>query len=144
MQRRSVRALATRTIDWLYRAYFRRRWARTLGDRLHLAHFFAQSPRYELPPPATRRALLDALGDPPHPHVIATAPVLAAVWRQKDKGRQQLHLVNYAAEPQTVTVVFARPTQGKRLSFGTPPTSFESEGAKLKLTVDLYSVLTYT
>ena len=143
MQRRSLRALATRAIDWLYRAYFRRRWARALGDRLNLAHFFAQSPRYELPSPTTRRALLDALGDPPHPHVIAPAPVLAAAWRQGDTGRQQLHLVNYAAEPQTVTVVFARPTKGKRIAFGAPPTSFESEGAKLKLTVDLYSVLTY-
>ena len=136
---RWAHALASTVVGGLYRAYFRRRWARRLGDRLGLVHFFLQSPYFRLPPEPARRALLAALGDRPYPRVAAQCPVLVEVWR---KGPEwQVHLVNYGDGPQSVRVEFGQPVVGRTLSPDVPTATWS--GADCALTVDVYAVLLY-
>jgi hypothetical protein len=132
-----ARHMVARVVGGLYRAYFRHRWARDLGDRLGLAHFFLQSPYFQLPPEGAQRAVLDALGERPTPHVISEAPVLVEVWRRGEE--RQIHLVNYAPEPQRVRVTFGEPMVGEVLSPDGP--GIEFEGASLELTLDVYAVV---
>jgi hypothetical protein len=132
-----ARRVVAGVVGGLYRAYFRHRWARDLGDRLGLAHFFLQSPYFRLPPEAARRAVLDALGEPPGPTVAADAPVLVEVWR---RGRErQVHLVNYAPQPQRVAVRFGEPVAGEVISPDGP--GIEFEGASVELTLDVYAMV---
>jgi hypothetical protein len=123
-------------VGGLYRAYFRHRWARDLGDRLGLAHFFLQSPYFRLPPAAQQRAVLDALGELPAPAVTSQAPVLVEVWRQGE--RQQIHLVNYAPQPQQVRVMLGERAAGEVISPDGP--GFDFESASVELTLDVYAV----
>ncbi|MBN1178412.1 MAG: hypothetical protein JXD18_04320 [Anaerolineae bacterium] len=133
----AARAAVSAGVGWLFQSYFRYRWARWLGDRLKLAHFFAQSPYFRLPPPAARQALLDALGERPYPRVAAGSPVLAELWRRD--GELQVHLVNYAPEPQRVVVAFAEPVEGDVRSPDGRTWSFT--GARLELDLDVYAVV---
>jgi len=143
----TIRGLASRGIGWSFQAYFRWRPVRRLVDGLGLVHFFWQTPFFRLPPVAAREALLQAMGDRPCPNVRAAAPVLAEVWRQG--GGWQLHLVNYATEPQAVRVEFGRAVQGQVLSpdgparQGEPGSGSEFQGADLDLVLDVYTVLAY-
>jgi hypothetical protein len=124
----------------IFRAYFRWRWARRLGDRLGLASAYTQSPFFRLPPAAARSALLAALGEPPLPRVLAHTPVLAEAWTQKhppterDAPARQLHLVNYTGYPQAVTVCFEGAVQGQAVSPDAP--AFEFHGDRLELNLD--------
>jgi hypothetical protein len=122
---------------WLFRAYFRYRWARSLGDSLELAHFFAESPTFRLPPDAARQTVLGALGERPYPRVESVAPVLAELWRRG--GEMQLHLVNYATGPQQVAVAFAEQVAGEVISPDGPSQSFD--GTQMSLDLDVYSVI---
>ena len=79
------------------------------------------------------------------PRVRAGIPVLVELWRKGDQW--QLHLVNYAPEPQGVTVHFGRQVTGRLLSpdeiaGSCSGTGFAGEG--FSLTLDLYAVLEYT
>jgi hypothetical protein len=124
----------------IYRAYFRFRWARRMLDRLGLVHFFLQSPYFILPPERMQQALLTVVGENAGPHVQAEEPVLVEHWRQ---GRQeQLHLVNYADQPQRVTVTFGRTVSGQALSPDGPQAAFE--GVQLELRLDVYTLLLYS
>ncbi len=134
-----ARGAATGLADRLYRAYFQYRWARRLGDRLGMVHFFVQSPYFHLPGEAARAALLDALGPRPYPRVISDAPMLIELWRRA--GRLQLHLVNYAPETQDIKVEFAQPVTGEALSPGSGSVQFI--GVELERRVDVYAVLEY-
>jgi len=124
----------------IYRAYFRFRWARRLLDRLGLVHFFLQSPYFILPPERMQQTLLAAVGEVAAPRLQTEGPVLVEHWRQ---GRQeQLHLVNYADQPQRVTVTFERTVRGQALSPDGPQAAFE--GTQLELKLDVYTLLLYS
>lgn len=131
-----LHAPVTGAVAELFRAYFTSRLARRLIDGLGLAHFFMGSPLYRLPPAARRRALLAALGEV-RPRVLAGAPVLLEVW--EGAGRRQLHLVNYALEPQQVSVQFERPARGRVLAPGAQPFAFE--GSALTIRLESYAVV---
>jgi hypothetical protein len=137
--RKLVRAVLTRIVTRLYRAYFERRWARRLGDHTGMVQAFLQSPHFNLPPRSARQAVLDALGEQPYPHVTSKNPVLLEHWKQREQ--QQLHLVNYAATPQSVTVHFQHPVKGQILSPEHTPYAFE--GPQINVDVEVYSVLLY-
>ena len=133
--------LASKLVGELYRSYFRYRWARRLGDSLGLVHRFLQSPYFHLPGPERSNTLLDKLstvsGELPYPRVRAEQPVLLEVW---GKGCiQQLHLVNYAAEAQVVTVEFGAPVKGRAIS----PTSaaLDFSGETFQISIDVYLIL---
>jgi hypothetical protein len=137
---RGLRSAVSRLVGWLFQSYFRWRWWRQLVDRLGLQHFFWQTPFFRLPPVPAREALLEALGERPYPRVMAGAPVLAEVWR-KGKG-WQLHLVNYGAGPQPVTVEFGQPVRGTILS-PDGPAGVVLEGQSVEIGLDVYAVLDY-
>jgi hypothetical protein len=135
----AARSLVSTPLVELYRAYFRYRWARRLGDGLGLVHLFLQSPYFRLPAAPARQALLDALGRPPAPRVTAPAPVLVELWHRGEQ--RQLHLVNYAAAPQRVVVDLERPFAGEVLSPDRPATPFG--GARVEMELDVYAVLSF-
>jgi hypothetical protein len=139
---RAARGATWAVVDWLYRAYFKWRWARQLGDRLDLVRYFVGSPHFRLPPSEARDALLTALGAPPVPRVTASTPVLAELWAQD--GRQQVHLVNYDAAPQEVTIDVGEPVRGELLSPDGDGGALPCEGPRITLPLDVYSVLVYT
>jgi hypothetical protein len=140
---RSIRSAASRVVNWLFQSYFRWGWSRQLVDRSGLVHFFWQTPFFRLPPPAAREALLAALGHKPYPRVMAGAPVLAELWQRGEEW--QLHLVNYAPEPQPVTVEFGHLVQGAALSpdGGEERTASKFRGTSWESELDLYTVLQY-
>jgi hypothetical protein len=143
---RSLRSVVSRVVGWLFQSYFRWRWSRQLVDRLGLVHFFWQTPFFRLPPAQAREALLAALGERPYPRVRADAPLLVELWRRGEEW--QLHLVNYAAVPQQVTVEFNHPVRGLIVSpdesgEGAGRAGGEFQGTSLEVAVDVYTVLEY-
>jgi hypothetical protein len=141
---RRVRSAISSAVNWLFQSYFRWRWSRQLVDRLGLVHFFWQTPFFRLPPLPAREALLAALGERPFPRVMAGAPVLAELWQQGEEWL--LHLVNYAAEPQPVTVEFGRLVHGRGLSPDSQEggaASSQFRGTSYEIRLDVYTVLQY-
>lgn len=143
---RKIRSLVSELVGWLFQSYFRWRWSRQLVDRLGLVHFFWQTPFFRLPPAPARETLLQAMGKRPYPRVMAGAPVLAEVWRKAKTW--QLHLVNYDAGPQPVTVEFEETVRSRILtpdgpSDRTDASAGEFEGDRLELELDVYAVIEY-
>lgn len=141
---KAAHGLASGVVGWLFQAYFRHRWARQLADTLGLVHFFWQTPFFRLPPAPAREALLAAVDEWPHPRVTAADPVLVELWQQDDM--HQLHLVNYAAAPQSIQVNLGHAVQGRILSPDRPPQDEDGVGfhaASLELDLDVYTVLEY-
>jgi hypothetical protein len=141
---KTARSVTAKAVGWLFQGYFKWRWARSLADNLGLVHFFWQTPYFRLPQTRDREALLSAMGERPFPRVAAKAPVLVELWRKDETW--QLHLVNYAAEPQVAAINFGQPVQGRILSpdesaKDDPTTEFHA--GEVKLTLDVYSVLEY-
>ncbi|MCS7040197.1 MAG: hypothetical protein RMN24_13160, partial [Anaerolineae bacterium] len=137
---RWARRLAGGVLEALYRAYFERRWARRLIDRIGLVHFFLQAPYFRLPPLQARTHLLQALGSVPGPRVRAEAPVLVELWRQRQSGEMALHLVNYAPTPQTVAVTLPRAGSVRLLSPDSPESGVIQTDS-LAFLLDIYTVL---
>jgi hypothetical protein len=134
-----LRMLANGLVKGLHRAYFHRSWARKLGDRFGLALRYNSSPFFHIPPLGERQVLMEAIGERPFPSVKAEIPVLIEHWRA---GKEhQLHLVNYAANPQVVNVDLPNDVHGKVLSPDHSPKIFE--GNRLDLQIDVYSVMIY-
>ncbi len=94
--------LVAGAVDFLLRAYHGSKAARLVMDRLKMAKLVTGTPLFTLPEQPVQAALLDALPDGIIPRVEAEYPVLIEVWEKA--GEQQVHLVNYAAHPQTVRV----------------------------------------
>ncbi len=136
----TARAWVSDIVSWLYRAYFEQRWARRLGDKLGLVHFFLQTPYFRLPSKVARRTLLNALGERPYPRVTADAPMLVELWQQGEQW--QLHLVNYANSEQRVTVEFSGAVYGQIISPDSQAKKFS--GARIEIPLDVYDVLQYT
>lgn len=137
---RRLRSVFSRVVGWLFQSYFRWHWWRQLVDRLGLQHLFWQTPFFRLPPVPAREALLEAVGERPYPRVRSGDPVLVEVWR-KGEG-WQLHLVNYAASPQPVTIEFGQPVRGTILSPDGPAEAV-FEGLSVEIELDVYTVLDY-
>lgn len=137
-----LRRLVSSLLTWAYRAYFEKRWGRWLGDRLGLVHLFLQSPYYRLPAPAAQAsleaALRQQLGAFPAPQVSAAQPVLIETWQ---RGAQtQIHLVNYAAQPQPVKLSLPQPApRVQLLTPDSPPRQLT--GATLEFDLAVYAVL---
>jgi hypothetical protein len=141
---KAARRPVSKGVSWLFQSYFRSRGVRRLVDSLGLVHFFWQAPFFRLPPAAARESALAALGEPPFPRVTSAAPVLVEPWLKGD--RWQLHLVNYAAQAQSVKVEFGQPVSGRLL---TPDKDGQTEsestfgGSVFECTLDVYAVLEY-
>lgn len=133
-----LRRLATRMLSETVRGYFASRTVRRLLDGAGAMRLFTGSPYFRLPDSATRKALLEALPLDLRVRVQSESPVLVEVWEHD--GAIQVHLVNYDAQAQVVTVHFDRPVRAEVWS---PERLLPAtiEGQELRLEVDVYSIL---
>jgi hypothetical protein len=151
----------------LFRAYFSSRLFRRLLDRANVTQRVIQgggegNPLFAVPPVKEREALLRAVGDLVTPRVAAKEPVLVTWWRREGTGgvlrraqdglprdvpeglaggaQELLHLVNYAGEPQDVTVELPWSVRARSLS---PDCQGQAmlEGRSLDLRLGVYTVL---
>jgi len=138
----ALRSTVGRAAMALYRAYFDHRAFRRLLDSTNATQRLLQggaeyNPLFQVPPADERAALLDALGDLRVPRVRAEKPVLIEWWRQGEID--QLHLVNYADEPQGVTVDLPWSVHAQVLSPDTERTPI-LEGRSFRATLDVYTL----
>jgi hypothetical protein len=127
---------------FLLNAYHSSKWGRRIMDGLNMAKLVTQTTLFNLPDSKMAQTLLDRLPADLSPRIMEPgAPVLIEIW-QTEKG-QQVHLMNYASEPQNVTLQFGAPVSARTLS---PDTSEEEtlKGEILNLKVDIYTILIIT
>jgi hypothetical protein len=133
-----LRAIVTAGARAALRAYSDVKLARWAMDAAGLQKLVTQTPLYHIPPPGACAALLAAL--PPHlyPRLNAPQPSLVEVWH--DREGIQVHLVNYATNPQTVEVDLGSPVTGRILS---PDAEYTDpvEGTCLQVPLDVYTIL---
>jgi len=101
-----LRRIATRVVGEVVRGYFSSRLMRWVMDRAGVMKLFTGNPFFHLPDPLMRSALMAEIETDRMPVVKADSPVLVEIW-EKD-GTTQIHLLNYAPEPQTITVCFEK------------------------------------
>ena len=103
-----------------------------------MASLVIQTNMFTLPAGPVMETLLKALPGDLTPTVSAADPVLIETWQ---KGREtQVHLMNYANQPQKVTVHFSESVNARVIS----PDSdeiIELEGKNISLYLDIYSIL---
>ncbi len=132
-----LRRVISRGAEELIRLYHGSRPARRIMDGFGMAKMVTQTPLYRLPPELARQSLLRALPDPIYPRLESRDPVLIEVWERG--GKRQIHLVNYAEQPQTVTVRFGAEVSGKVIS---PDGEEEAvQGREVEMALDIYKVL---
>lgn len=120
------------------RSYFASPTARQVMDRMGIMRLFTGSPFFYLPGDAARAALLSALSLDGQVRIESEAPVLVEIWEHK--GLNQIHLVNYTNQPQTVQLHFPGQVSAKLLS---PDLIFDghAEGQDIQLNLDVYTIL---
>lgn len=123
---------------WLLRAYHGSKLARRFMDGLNMAKLMTQTTLFNLPEQGACDALLAALPEAITPRVVADQPVLIDLWEQG--GTRQVHLANYADEPQLVTIEFAAPVKAQVLSPDSEA-ALTLKGQTLELDLDIYSIL---
>lgn len=123
---------------FLLHSYHGSKFARRLMDRLNLAKLVTQTPLFNLPDKERIRALLAALPEEIYPRVQADQPVLIEIWEKE--GKRQVHLLNYAEEPQKIILHFKEPVSAQVLSPDTKDI-LALQGRQLRLLLDIYSVL---
>jgi len=122
----------------LVRAYHSSKFARHLMDRFNMASLVIQTNMFNLPESPVMQTLLTSLPKDLTLTVTAPEPVLIETWQ---KGRKtQVHLMNYANQPQKVTVHFGETINARVISPDNEET-FELEGENLILYLDIYSIL---
>jgi hypothetical protein len=122
----------------LVRAYHSSKFARHLMDRLNMASLVIQTNMFTLPEGPVMETLLKSLPADLTPTVSAADPVLIETWQ---KGRKtQVHLMNYANQPQKVTVHFTKSVKVQGISPDNDEI-IELEGKDISLYLDIYSIL---
>jgi hypothetical protein len=122
----------------LMRAYISQKFARRVMDKLNMVKLVNQTPLFYLPDHPTYTTLLAALPGEIRPRVEAEKPVLIEVWDQA--GATQMHLVNYAPEPQTVRVHLPSLAKVRVISPENNQTLI-LEGASISVELDVYTIL---
>jgi hypothetical protein len=140
-QRAILRSAVTALTHLGLKAYGSLKPARLAMDSLGLPKLITQTPLYYVPAAEARRALVDALPPNLYPRLESESPALIEVWRDGDT--LQVHLANYAREPQTVRVRLGAPLSGRAV---TPDGEDESrcEGAEIAVALDIYTILLLT
>jgi hypothetical protein len=128
----------------LYRAYFERRLFRDLLDRHDITRRLLQggpgyNPLFCVPSEQEKAQLLAVVGDVRSPRVSAEKPVAVEWWRQGETD--QLHLINYADEPQRVSVQLPVSAPVRVLSPDVDEVVTLEGG--LEFWLDVYAVLLY-
>ncbi len=136
-----VNRLVSAGAHWLLNQYFSSRVARRWMDRLGMARLVTQTPYFVLPASQAREALLAALPEGEiFPRVKARQPVLVEVLR-RPQGIQ-VHLMNYADQPQSVQVIFSSAVDGVMVSPQADLQGWRFSGKEIEFFMDIYTVLT--
>jgi len=133
----ALRRIVTGGTQALLNAYHESRLARKVMDRLGLPRLITQSPLFYLPSATAQKSLLTALPIV-YPRVLAHSPVLIEVWQ--GESDRQIHLVNYAATPQSIQVQLGAEYSGSVIS----PDDEQGgafAGNQVALTLDVYKVI---
>jgi len=135
-----LRRAASAFLEALLRGYFASPAVRRLLDGLGVMRLFTSSPFFNLPGQAARASLLAALPREQTVRVESEAPVLVEIW--ESGGQTQLHLVNYASQPQSLRLSFTAPVRARLLS---PDTIFDAhaEGQDIQLELDVYTIVVF-
>jgi hypothetical protein len=135
-----IRLVVSNGLAWFYRAYFQYRWARRLMDGLGLPQWFLGSPHFKIPEEDSQRAILNTLDGVNDIRVKGErAPVLIEHWQQHDQ--KQIHLVNYAATAQTLTLYFPYLAEGSIIPFQGQTRAIS--GKTINFELDIYAFITY-
>jgi hypothetical protein len=138
---RLLRSIAASIYGAAATLYTRSRIAQRLMNWMGLPSVITQSSLYRAPSDAARMALASALPDDVYPRLRTRQPALIEVWRKQDQ--LQVHLVNYAAQPQEIRVQFPSPVAAQAIS----PDEGDGasyEGAAVDVPVDVYQILLVT
>ena len=133
-----LRSAANALVHFGLKAYGGLKPVRWAMDSLGMAKLVTQTPLYYLPQVEAREALLNALPPNLYPRLESELPTLIEVWRDGDT--LQVHLTNYAHEPQTVRVLLETPLSFRCIS----PDGEEEvrcEGAEIAVSLDIYNIL---
>ena len=132
-----LRAFVSRLLHGLKDAYFGSKLVRVVFDGLGMPKLITQSSVFYLPDQESQNALLAEIPEDIYPRVKAADPVLVEIWKRGDQ--RQIHLVNYAADVQQVTIFFGEDAQGRRISPDDDGQDFS--GSKITIDLNIYQVL---
>jgi len=132
------RGLVTPLVRLTLQAYSDLKLARWTMDRLGLQKIVTQTPLYRVPAESQHQALLSALPTDLYPRLQAPQPALIEVWQTPET--LQVHLVNYAGQPQTVQVRFPAPVTARAVSPDGPDETGYA-GECLEVSLDVYKIL---
>ncbi|MBU0493415.1 MAG: hypothetical protein KKA73_12470 [Chloroflexi bacterium] len=133
-----ARSIVTPLVRLALKTYSEVKLARWAMDAVGLQKVVTQSPLYRIPAERMRRALVDALPPDVTPRVVSPAPALIEVWQAP--AARQVHLVNYADQPQIVQVRFPAPVVARAVSPDSPDDTVY-QGELLEIPLDVYKVL---
>ena len=122
----------------LLRAYHSSKFARSVLDGFNMVKIVTQTALFDLPKSPDQSVLLKALPQGIFPNVAVPEPVLIETWKRA--GRTQVHLVNYASQPQSVAVRFGEPVRADVITPGTDEI-LTLEGETLHFDLDIYAVI---
>ena len=132
-----LRRMMAAVLEPLWHGYFSSKLIRRFIDNLKLFRLFTGTKLFNIPPIELQNRLLERVLSN-LPRISSDQPVLVEMWR---KGESlQLHLVNYADNPQLVQVSFDHPVKGEIIS----PDSDQLvnvSGADIMLELNVYSIL---
>ncbi|MEE4195273.1 MAG: hypothetical protein V2J07_08760 [Anaerolineae bacterium] len=134
---KTLRKLLYSIVEPLWRSYFASKGMRRLIDHLRLFKLFTGTALFDLPPASLQTILLSTVISD-LPRVSSSQPVLMEVWQKENVT--QVHLVNYAENPQQVSVEFAEPVEVEVFS---PDIDRVETMRRKKITIQLnvYSIL---
>lgn len=131
---------ATRLIELGMSMYTSNKIFRSILDKMNVMRSFTGSPFFLLPPPKQQKAFMEKLPDSIYPRVTSKFPVLIETCEVNQQN--QIHLVNYADEPQEIHLQTGQPVSGRLISPDTPDFEIHKK-EDIKFRLDIYSILIY-
>lgn len=123
-----------------WRAYHNSKFVRWLAERLEFRARTIQSPLFFVPPEKYQQELLTLVKRKPMPRVESEFPVLLAGWVEPD-GTQQWHVMNYADQPQKITLELTDLVKAKLYAVGEDNEPSEVVGSSLMMTIDIAKIV---
>jgi len=118
--------------------YMGNKTARRMMDALGMAKMITQTSLFNLPPIKNRQSLLQTLPTDLFPRVVSPQPTLIEVWQRDDE--LQIHLMNYAKQPQKVQLLLDHEVSANTVSPDENDGQY-FEAKKFDLTLDIYKIL---
>jgi hypothetical protein len=137
---RVLHRLISTIVEGLIRTYHSKPFFRKLFDRFGMAKLITQTPLFFIPEVLRQKELIAAIPSAMFPKIESLEPVLIDIWRQKD-SYTQIHLVNYADQPQSISVHFGKKVNGEIIFPGSEEKELIRNSDKVSLKVDIYAII---